>query len=199
MTWSAFNGFARYALLACWCGLTLVFIVRRRGMRRASSKHAPAARWGMALQGVSIAGAWAPRGESYFVPALGPVVQTVASALGLVLGISSVWLVVEAVRVLGEHWSIQARLIEGHRLIVAGPYSHVRNPIYTGMLGMLVATGLVFSVWWVLLPALAFFAVGTAIRIRAEEALLAGAFGEDFDAYRNHIPAIIPRWRSHPD
>jgi protein-S-isoprenylcysteine O-methyltransferase Ste14 len=41
------------------------------------------------------------------------------------------------------------------------------------------------------------FAAGTWIRVRAEERLLAGAFGEDFEAYRNHVPAVIPRWRSH--
>ena len=107
------------------------------------------------------------------------------------------WMAVAAIRTLGKQWSYEARLIEGHRLVVAGPYSHVRHPIYTAMLGMMIATGVAFSVWWALLAALVLYAAGTAIRVRAEERLLQEAFGEDFEAYRRYVPAVIPRWRTH--
>ena len=102
---------------------------------------------------------------------------------------------VAAIRALGKQWSFQARIIEGHRLVVEGPYSHVRHPIYTAMLGMLLATGVTVSVWWALSAAVALFSAGTAIRVRAEERLLHEAFGEDFEAYRRYVPAVIPRWK----
>jgi len=41
--------------------------------------------------------------------------------------------------------SYAMRVLEGHKLITLGPYNVVRNPIYTGMFGMLMATGLAIS------------------------------------------------------
>jgi protein-S-isoprenylcysteine O-methyltransferase Ste14 len=90
-------------------------------------------------------------------------------------------------------WALAARLVEGHELIQDGPYRFVRNPIYTGMFGMLVATGLAAGRWLDLLIAIALFAVGTYIHIRSEERLLREAFGSEFEAYAHNVPALIPR------
>ncbi|MGI9088170.1 MAG: methyltransferase family protein [Chthoniobacterales bacterium] len=60
-------------------------------------------------------------------------------------GAASVWLVLAAVRTLGKNWSLAARVTTDHELIETGPYARVRHPIYTGMLGMLIADGLVFG------------------------------------------------------
>jgi protein-S-isoprenylcysteine O-methyltransferase Ste14 len=145
---------------------------------------------------VSFAIVFAPGWLEIPPPALpGPAVW-VCCILVLFLATASVWMVVAARRVLGKQWSYEARLVEGHRLVVEGPYSHVRHPIYTAMLGMLLATGFTFSVWWALSAAIVLFAAGTAVRIRAEERLLRGAFGDDFEAYRRYVPAIIPRWKT---
>jgi len=195
--WETLHGAARVALAACWCGMALAFFVRPRGPSPATARRAPAARWGLALQALAFFIAWTASRDRYPGFALAGWGQVAADGFALVLAVSSVWFVVEAVRVLGKQWSVQARLIEGHRLVVAGPYSHVRNPIYAGMLGLLVATGLVFSVWFALAAAVVLYVAGTVIRVRSEERLLAGAFGEDFEAYRQHVPALIPRWKSH--
>ena len=77
-------------------------------------------------------------------------------------------------------------------MITDGPYRLVRNPIYTGMFGLLLATGLAVSHWVGLLIAIAVYAVGTVIRVRSEEKLLRGAFGAEFDSYARHVPAVIP-------
>jgi protein-S-isoprenylcysteine O-methyltransferase Ste14 len=93
---------------------------------------------------------------------------------------------------LGKQWALAARLVEGHELIQDGPYRFVRNPIYTGMFGMLVATGLAAGRWFNLLIAIVMFAVGTYIRIRSEERLLRQAFGSKFEVYARDVPALIP-------
>jgi protein-S-isoprenylcysteine O-methyltransferase Ste14 len=103
-----------------------------------------------------------------------------------------VWLCISAIRTLGQQWSLAARVIEGHKLVTQGPYSVVRNPIYTGMLGMLLATGLANSHWIGLLIALVLFSIGTAIRVRCEAVLLREAFGEEFEKYARKVPAVIP-------
>jgi protein-S-isoprenylcysteine O-methyltransferase Ste14 len=112
--------------------------------------------------------------------------------LAFAIAVVSVGLVNWAAQCLGKQWSLEARLVEGHDLIEDGPYRLVRNPIYTGMFGMLVATGLIGMRWELLVVAVALFVVGTYIRIRAEEQLLRGAFGERFEEYARRVPALIP-------
>jgi protein-S-isoprenylcysteine O-methyltransferase Ste14 len=87
---------------------------------------------------------------------------------------------------------LQARVLEDHKLIRDGPYRFVRHPIYTGMLGMLIATGLVYSHWVAFVAALALYGVGTAIRVRSEEKLLREQFGAAFDDYKRRVPAVVP-------
>jgi len=104
----------------------------------------------------------------------------------------SVWFCSAAIRTLGEQWSLAARVVEGHKLVTKGPYSIVRNPIYTGMFGMLLATGLAVSHWIGLVIAIVIFAIGTFIRVRSEERLLREMFGSEFDEYARKVRAVIP-------
>ncbi len=101
----------------------------------------------------------------------------------------------EPCRALGRQWSIQARIVEEHALITEGPYRLVRHPIYTGMLGMLVATGLAVSHWIGLAAAVPVFCFGTWIRTRAEERLLRETFVSAYDRYARDVPALVPRVR----
>jgi protein-S-isoprenylcysteine O-methyltransferase Ste14 len=96
------------------------------------------------------------------------------------------------VRVLGKQWSLQARVLENHKLVREGPYRFVRHPIYTGMLGMIIAAGLAWSHWIGFLIAFLLFSIGTAIRIRSEEKLLREQFGAAFDDYKRGVPAVVP-------
>lgn len=110
----------------------------------------------------------------------------------MALAYSSAFLSLRAVQTLGKQWTYQARVLKNHDLITQGPYSIVRNPIYLGMFGMILGTGLVFSHWWLALIAVVFFLVGNQIRIRAEEKLLREAFRKKFDDYAARVPAFIP-------
>jgi protein-S-isoprenylcysteine O-methyltransferase Ste14 len=135
-----------------------------------------------------------PLQRTYFSPIL-PMpraAELLLAVLAVASAVFSVWLVNAAVRRLGKQWAVAARLVEGHKLITDGPYSLVRNPIYTGMFGMLIATGLAVGRWGTLLVAILVFALGTYLRIRIEERLLRGHFGNEFDEYRRKVPAVIP-------
>lgn len=112
--------------------------------------------------------------------------------LALSIAALSAWLVNSAARHLGKQWSLAARIVEDHLLIQDGPYRFVRNPIYAGMFGMLVATGLTVAPFLLLLAAAAIFLVGTWIRVRVEERLLRKTFGSHFDDYAHKVPALIP-------
>ncbi len=108
------------------------------------------------------------------------------------LAIGSVWLCRWALHTLGRNWAVVARVTDEHELVQTGPYAWVRNPIYAGMLGMLIATALVISQWWGGLLAIVIFHVGTMVRVKSEERLLEQQFGNKFDEYRKQVPAYIP-------
>ena len=148
---------------------------------------------GIVLQGVSYAVVWSVHRQSFtpIVP-LGGFFEIALAVLAMALAVGSVWFVSAAVRALGKQWSLAARVLEGHNLITAGPYSVVRNPIYTGMFGMLLATGLAISHWIGLLIAVIVFAIGTAVRVHSEEKLLREAFDDEFAAYARKVPALVP-------
>jgi protein-S-isoprenylcysteine O-methyltransferase Ste14 len=95
-------------------------------------------------------------------------------------------------RALGRHLRIDAALGAEHELIRSGPYGLVRNPIYTSMLLVLCATAVVITPWQLFAASLVLFVVGTEIRVRTEENLLAERFGEEFQRYKTSVPAYIP-------
>lgn len=191
------QAFGFFAVIVCWLALCALFFLQKRKPRPPTAKRAPAARWGMALQGAAFFSVWLFQRWNW--PLLYSVSRPLQDALSLAaipMAITSSWLTVSAIRTLGKQWSFDARLAEGHRLIVAGPYSHMRHPIYTAMLGMMLATGLAVTYWPIVAAATLIFCLGTAIRVRAEERLLRDAFGEDFEAYARYVPAILPRLRT---
>jgi len=123
---------------------------------------------------------------------LGVWFEIFAAVLAILLVIASLWLMSAAVCALGKQWSMQARVLEDHALIRHGPYRIVRHPIYTGMLGMLMAAGLTWTHWIGFVASVLFFSVGTIIRVRSEEKLLREQFGAAFDDYKRKVPAVIP-------
>ena len=181
----------------CWAVFWSA-IFARAGLTAAASapgerKRDPGSVAGAVLQGASymIVGVLWRRPFSAVAMAGTPLAVWLA-LLGMGLAVLSAALVATAVRTLGRQWSLTARVLSEHQLITAGPYRFVRNPIYSGMLGMLVASALAWSQWWALLPALLVFFAGTRIRVRAEERLLREVFGTRYDEYARRVPALIP-------
>jgi protein-S-isoprenylcysteine O-methyltransferase Ste14 len=93
---------------------------------------------------------------------------------------------------LGRYLRVDAALDSEHELIRSGPYRFVRNPVYTSMLCVHIATALLITPLWLFLIALAVFLAGTTIRIRAEEKLLAARFGPEFADYSQSVSRLIP-------
>ena len=80
-------------------------------------------------------------------------------------------------------------------LVVRGPYRHVRNPMISGVLLILAGEAVVFRSWGLVLL-LAGFALANAIYMPlSEEPGLKRRFGDEYDAYRAHVPRWIPQLR----
>jgi protein-S-isoprenylcysteine O-methyltransferase Ste14 len=182
-------------VILSWFFFAWLFLLRKRPAKAPEAKRDKRASLGIFLQMVAYFLVWVQPPHRPFLPpvaALTGIVGIVFCGFTIALAAGSGWLLESAVRTLGRQWAVPARLIEGHKLITEGPYAYVRNPIYTGMLGMLIATGLAMEHWIALLAAIVIFAVGLVIRVRTEEKLLRAAFGEEFEEYARRVPAVVP-------
>jgi len=81
------------------------------------------------------------------------------------------------------------------RLVVLGPYRHVRNPMISGVLAILLGEGALFGSLSLLLWATAVFAVNAVYLPLIEEPGLRRRFGEEYDTYRANVPRWLPRLR----
>jgi protein-S-isoprenylcysteine O-methyltransferase Ste14 len=192
---STANLAALVPLILCWFGWVGTFFFKKSQpkMPEKVEKKDPVSRVGIGLQMVAFAAIFSLQRRP-----LGPIVpmpswmEWVVAGVQVVIAGLSVWLSASAVRTLGKQWTYVARTIEGHELITQGPYHLVRNPIYLGMFGMMLAFGLSLAVWPALIGAIVIFLIGTFIRIRSEEKLLRATFGAQFEDYAQRVPAFLP-------
>jgi protein-S-isoprenylcysteine O-methyltransferase Ste14 len=142
-------------------------------------------RWGILLQFIAFALLW----QGHFWLRSLPLWRSLLSLVLFVLASAFSW---SSSRALAGQLRIDAAVGSGDHLIRSGPYALVRNPIYLSMLLVLCAIAVVVAPWQLFVASLALFLIGTEIRVRTEEKLLAAHFGEEFESYKRSVPAYIP-------
>jgi protein-S-isoprenylcysteine O-methyltransferase Ste14 len=95
---------------------------------------------------------------------------------------------------LGTSWSIAPEVGGDRRLRTQGPYAVTRHPIYTGLLGMLLGSALLGGLGQGILLVVAGLIVFW-VKIHTEEQLLLANFPEEYPAYRQHVPQLVPGLR----
>jgi len=175
--------------LPAWPALGIAMAVRRRHGSGPAARRDPVSHVGLAIQALGF-------GLGFAIPRPSDAPPSHAEAilfwLGVPLAWASAWIAFQAVRVLGRHWSLEARLLPGHRLVREGPYACVRHPIYSAMLGLFVGTGVSLTPLPVLLVASGVYLLGTRLRTRSEERLLRRQFGDEYVRYAREVPALVP-------
>jgi protein-S-isoprenylcysteine O-methyltransferase Ste14 len=88
---------------------------------------------------------------------------------------------------------ITVHLLHGRKeLITHGPFSHVRHPLYATLmitmppLVIIWRSDLLFIIPWILIVIVSHYVV------RREEWGLIEVFGEDYERYKRHVPALLP-------
>ena len=84
------------------------------------------------------------------------------------------------------------------RLVVLGPYRHVRNPMISGVLAILLGEAAIFGSLPLLLWFAGVFAVNAVYLPLVEEPGLRRRFGPEYDEYRANVPRWLPRLRPWP-
>lgn len=132
-------------------------------------------RWGVGLEPPWAAGAEAVR-------IAGWAVLVLASALGL-------W-AAAAMSLRGDGTPLPAAT--AGRLVIAGPYLRVRNPMALSGIAQAVGVGLILGSWLVVVYALCGAAYWNWLVRPFEEADLEARFGEQFTDYRRRVRCWVP-------
>lgn len=114
--------------------------------------------------------------------------------LGLAILVAGTAFAVWARVALGAMWSAAPAVKQEHKLRTTGPYGVTRHPIYTGMLTMLLGTGLLIgdARWLVAFP---IYVVFVEIKLHIEERFMLAQFPAEYLRYRQRVPQLIPGLR----
>jgi protein-S-isoprenylcysteine O-methyltransferase Ste14 len=170
-------------------GVAFFAAVVRAGFAAAAEsgggKKSATSRIGIALQMIGFA--CTGFGPTRFVlPAASPAALAIGAAVAMLMG-CAVALFVAATRAMGANWSVAARMRDDHQLVTWGIFARMRHPIYAGMALFLLALALALGHEAQLAAGIPLFALGTALRVRAEERLLRERFGAAYDDYAGRI------------
>jgi protein-S-isoprenylcysteine O-methyltransferase Ste14 len=87
-------------------------------------------------------------------------------------------------------------LVKNDRLTLAGPYAHLRHPLYAGTLCLALGFGVIASGWALVLVLGAFlplfFLYYLPYKERVESARLEQRHGSAYTEYRRAVPALLP-------
>lgn len=127
---------------------------------------------------------WGPSGAVAILPAL---LGVALIAAGLALWLWTVRLFAQVGKGTLAPWD------PTRRLVVAGPYRHVRNPMITAVLAVLAGEAALVGSVPLLAWCAAFFVVNHAWFVLHEEPGLERRFGDQYRAYRRNVPRWLPR------
>lgn len=128
--------------------------------------------------------------------------RSVAFWVGLLVGLPSAALAVWSASMFFRYGEGTAAPWDPpRRLVVRGPYRHVRNPMLSGVIGVLFAEALLLGSWPLAVWAMV-FTVGNMIYFPLfEEPALLQRFGQEYRLYSRHVRRWIPRlapWHQPP-
>ncbi|MBV8584436.1 MAG: isoprenylcysteine carboxylmethyltransferase family protein, partial [Candidatus Eremiobacteraeota bacterium] len=142
------------------------------------------------------------RGALLAAPALLLAIFGKPNLASIVLGVPLA-LAGEAIRIWAVGYSgatTRADSVTAPKLVTAGPYAHVRNPLYVG--NFITALGFALAFTGRNTPleraGLLGLSLGTMLAVYAtivphEEEYLRATFGADYDEYTERVPRILPR------
>jgi len=119
-----------------------------------------------------------------------------AQVLGVVLIVAGLIPVVHAFAQFAKAGGTPMPLAPTQRLVVNGFNRYVRNPMYAGLLIVILGQALLFGSLWLVLYAICAWIITASFVRWYEKPTLARTYGSEYEAYRRNVPAWLPRW--HP-
>jgi protein-S-isoprenylcysteine O-methyltransferase Ste14 len=126
----------------------------------------------------------------------------IAQWIGVVLIIAGLIPVVHAFSQFARAGGTPVPLAPTQRLVITGANRFVRNPMYVGLLVVVLGQALLFGSADLVVYAVVIWIVSASFVHWYEEPTLMRRYGAEYDAYRHNVRAWIPRvqpWTPVPD
>lgn len=179
------------ALLLVWgaAGIALALLRPARGQDVARAAPDPLVMLALFVLPLASAplGAFGARNALYTLPWANTV-----SWCGVLLVAVGLGLRIAAMARLGRRFAPVVALQREHDLETGGPYAFVRHPGYLGALLACLGAAVAFGSG-LALPIPALMLVAQVARVRREERMLAGAFGDTWARYAARTGSLLPR------
>ncbi len=107
--------------------------------------------------------------------------------IGVILFILGVGLMIAARRELAQHSQPTDPGKPTTRIVESGVFSYSRNPLYLGIVILVVGVGLILNYWWVIIMLLPEILLCHFILIFPEEHYLSAVFGEEYQVYKHSV------------
>jgi len=120
----------------------------------------------------------------------------VAQVLGVLLIVVGLIPVVHAFAQFAKAGGTPMPLAPTQRLVVNGFNRYVRNPMYVGLLIVILGQALLFGSLWLVLYAICTWIITASFVRWYEEPTLDRTYGNEYETYRRNVPAWLARW--HP-
>ncbi len=180
------------AIIGCWAVFVVFWAITATSTKRTVERQNMSSRLEHSLP--IFAGAWlvlkgtgdpGPLGDRV-LPHDVPIL-----VLALAITVGGLALALWARVTLGRNWSGIVTFKQDHELVRHGPYGHVRHPIYSAILLMVLGTALAIGTLGALIG-LPLILLGVWLKLRQEEALMTEHFPAEYSAYRSEVSALIP-------
>jgi protein-S-isoprenylcysteine O-methyltransferase Ste14 len=194
MTTQQLNLLAVVAIAACWGAFALTWLAgaiyyESRARQERTRTWLGSTTWiGVII--VTVVTTAVPRADWHSLAVHAPWIRI----LGLAVLLAATALTLWARLALGAMWSAAPAVKQEHELRISGPYGVTRHPIYTGLLAMLLGSGLLAGGGrWIL--AFPVFLILLQFKIHLEERLMLAEFPADYPRYRQRVPQLVPGLR----
>ena len=115
---------------------------------------------------------------------------------GVIVLIFGDWVFWRSHKDLGGNWSPTLEIRENHRLVTEGIYQHIRHPMYSAIFLLMVAQAMILPNYVAGFSGIIPFAALYFLRVRKEERMMAGEFGEEYAQYCQRTGRLLPRLKS---
>jgi methyltransferase len=96
-----------------------------------------------------------------------------------------------AIATLGQRWNVRVIVVPGEAPVTSGPYRFVRHPNYAAVILEMAAVPLIHGAFWTAALFSCANAAVLAVRIRAEERALGGAWERAFASLPRFVPGAF--------